>query len=302
MTTKRKKSKAIARSGVNYVRMVVEKYNHIFHQIDLDNDLGNDAYVEFIESEEATGSVIATQIKSGRSYFRHHPGHAVVQSDRNHFEYWHSHSLPIAMIVYNPDSGSAAWLDITDFLIHNPERIENGPYTIHIPVSLVFDEHSFASFYGHFVQYRELYRKESYFGQALQDFANTENAESCFDGLFSLFSFHRNRFATWYYLISCFRNFSGHPMLRDLIGVLCHIPGHPDIYWHRRNIIERSTQTEVRKLLASHLGRDDVILLLSQIDENGIARGTIGQAIHAIVHALDRRDAILEAIAFDPSP
>jgi hypothetical protein len=301
MTTRRKKSKAIARTGANYVRMVVEKYNHIFHEIDLDNDLGNDAYVEFIESEEATGSVIATQIKAGRSYFRHDPDHAIVQSDRNHFEYWHSHSLPIAMIVYDPDSGSAAWLDITELLMHNPKRIESGPYTIHIPASRVFDENSFASFYSHFVQYRELYRVEGYFGRALQDFANTENPESCFDGLFSLFSFHRNRVATWYYLISCFRNFCGHPMLRDLIGVLCHVPGHPDIFWHRRNIIESATQAKARKLLGSHFGRDDVVLLLSQIDEDGIARGTIGQAIHAIVDAVHGRDAILDAIAFDPS-
>jgi hypothetical protein len=90
-------------------------------------------------------------------------------------------------------------------------------------------------------------------------------------------------------------------MLRDLIGVLCHVPGHPDIFWHRRNIIESTTQAKAREILGSHFGRDDVVLLLSQIDENGIARGTIGQAIHAIVDALDRREAILDAIAFDPS-
>ena len=301
MTTRRKKSKAIARSGVNYVRTVVEKCNCIFHEIELDNDLGNDAYVEFIESEEATGSLIATQIKSGRSYFQDDPDHAVVQSDRDHFEYWYSHSLPIAMIAYDPDRGSAAWLDITEFLMHNSEKIERGPYTIRLPISRVFDQDSFPSFYNHFAAYRDLYTQEGYFGRALRDFAEIENIESCFDGLFSLFSFHRNRVATWYYLISCFQNFSGHPMLRDLIGVLCHVPGHPDIFWHRRNIIESTTQAKARKLLALHFGRGDVVLLLSQIDENGIARGTIGQAIHAIVDAIDKRDDILEAIAFDPS-
>jgi hypothetical protein len=36
------------------------------------------------------------------------------------------------------------------------------------------------------------------------------------------------------------------------------------------------------------------------MDENGIARGTIGQAIHAIIHILKGRDRILELVAFDP--
>jgi hypothetical protein len=166
--------------------------------------------------------------------------------------------------------------------------------------SRTFDEKSFASFYSHFSIYRDLYKQESYFGRALRDFADLENVEACVDGLFSLFSFHRNRVATWYYIISCFRNFAGHPILRDLIGVLCHVPGHPDIFWHRRNIIESATAGKARSLLASHFVRDDVVLLLSQIDENGIGRGTICQAIHAIVHEIEKRDDILESIAFDP--
>jgi Domain of unknown function (DUF4365) len=189
MTTKRKKSKSIARSGVNYVRMVVEECNCIFHEIDLDNDVGNDAYVEFIESEEATGSLIAAQIKSGQSYFRDDQGHAVVQSDRNHFEYWHSHSLPVAMIAYDPVSGSAAWFDITEFLMHYPEVIERGPYTIRVPVSQRLDEDSFPVFYNHFAAYRDLYRQEAFFGRALGAFAKPRMQSLALTAFFRCFHF-----------------------------------------------------------------------------------------------------------------
>ena len=300
MTTKRKKSKATARSGINYVRAVVEKCNCIFHEIDLDNDIGNDAHVEFIENEGATGCLIATQIKSGPSYFPEGPEYAVIHSDRDHFEYWNSHSLPIAVIAYNPVSNRAVWFDLTRFLVDHPEVIEGGPYTIRIPLSREFNKETFGLFYQHFAVYRDLYKHESYFGRALRDFADLDNFEACSDGLFSLFSYHRNRVATWYYIISCFKNFAGHPILRNLIIVLCHVPGHPDIFWHKKNIIEVDTERQARNMLTSYFGRDDVVLLLSQIDENGVARGTIGQAIHAIIHTLRERDRMLELVAFDP--
>ncbi len=68
MTTKRQQSRATARAGVNYVRDVVEGHNCIFQEIDVENDIGNDAYIELIEREEATGICVAVQIKSGPSY------------------------------------------------------------------------------------------------------------------------------------------------------------------------------------------------------------------------------------------
>ena len=133
MTTRRKIISATAKSGVNYVRAIVESHNCIFHNIDLDNDIGNDAHLEFIENEEATGCLIATQIKSGRSYFRNRANYATVQSDRDHFEYWNSHSLQISMIVYDPVNQCAFWCDIAEFLRNHPERITDGPYTIRVP-------------------------------------------------------------------------------------------------------------------------------------------------------------------------
>jgi hypothetical protein len=41
----------------------------IFQKIDQENDVGIDALVELVKSERPTGNFIATQIKSGNSYF-----------------------------------------------------------------------------------------------------------------------------------------------------------------------------------------------------------------------------------------
>lgn len=89
MTTRRKLSQATAREGINFVRALVESQNSTFQEVELHNDLGNDAYVEFVVEESATGCCVALQIKSGASYRTASGGYAF-QADRSHFEYWAS--------------------------------------------------------------------------------------------------------------------------------------------------------------------------------------------------------------------
>ncbi|MFI7837893.1 DUF4365 domain-containing protein [Pseudomonas asiatica] len=89
MTTKRKRSQSTSRDGINFVRSLVERQKSTCQEIDLHNDLGNDAYLEFIVAENATGCCVALQIKSGTSY-RNSYGNYFFQANRDHFEYWAS--------------------------------------------------------------------------------------------------------------------------------------------------------------------------------------------------------------------
>src|SRR5437870_1454265 len=101
MTTKHKRSKSISRTGIKFTRDIVEERGSKFQEIALENDMGNDAYIEFIQDEEATGCCIFVQIKSGDSYVKA-DGNYVLKADKDHFEYWSSHLLPVAAIVYSP--------------------------------------------------------------------------------------------------------------------------------------------------------------------------------------------------------
>jgi hypothetical protein len=299
MPTKRKKTKAISREGVNYVRSIVEKQNSIFQEIDLDNDVGNDAYIEFILSESATGCCIATQIKSGASFYTQDQDRYTLKSDRAHFEYWQSHILPVAGIVYNPKKEEAVWCDITEYLSRNPEQIKNGPYCIHISSDCVFNSESFPKFRDHFLKYREIFKLTENFGLALECFANLQEVEVCLNGIRSLFSFHRQRPESWYYLISCFRNFHNHPLAKTLAIALCHIPGHSDIYWHKGNLTDESVRQFALSFIKSYFKREEVIQLLELIDDLGISRGSIGQCVHAVIDIIQSRNNILSSIAFD---
>lgn len=301
MTTKRKQSKAMSRAGVSYVRAVVERHNSTFQEIDLDNDLGNDAYIEFIEREAATGCCVVVQIKAGTSYVTRDGRHYLLKGDRDHFEYWESHNLPVGAIVYDPTTGVAGWCDVTEFLRAHPERVQVGPYTIPIPVEHAFDDHSFDRFRMHFLRYRERYKGDDNLGQSLAKFADIDRPEACQDGVYALFSFHRQNLSSWTYLISCFRYFRGHPLRRRLALILSLLPGHPDVFWHRDNVIEEPTRRAALSLLKKRFGCEEVAVLLETVDEAGIERGTLGQAIHALIDVIPDSQRMLEDLAFDPS-
>jgi hypothetical protein len=63
------RTNSTAKVGVGYIQSIVDHHNCIFQEIDTKNDLGVDAIIEIIKEEEPVSKFVATQIKSGKSYF-----------------------------------------------------------------------------------------------------------------------------------------------------------------------------------------------------------------------------------------
>jgi len=66
MTTTRKRSQATSQEGGNFVRTLVEHRNCTFQEIDLQNDLGNDAYRENQGGEGAQGATVHGSAEGAR--------------------------------------------------------------------------------------------------------------------------------------------------------------------------------------------------------------------------------------------
>lgn len=67
-------------------------------------DFGIDAIVEIRRGGVATGKLLALQIKSGASYFRHKvPGGYLFRGKLRHLDYWTNHSLPAYLVLHNPE-------------------------------------------------------------------------------------------------------------------------------------------------------------------------------------------------------
>ncbi|UBH05290.1 hypothetical protein K8P10_000801 [Leucobacter sp. Psy1] len=97
------------------------------------DDYGIDAQFEVVESNAATGRLLAAQIKSGPSYFRNsRPEGWWFSLDRDDLGYWLEHALPVIVVIYDPDSEAAYWQAVNDRTVVTGSR---GGKKILIPQS-----------------------------------------------------------------------------------------------------------------------------------------------------------------------
>lgn len=109
------------RKGIAAVQnIVVGDLEWIFREQPTD-DFGIDAQIEIVENEVATGRLIATQIKSGPSYFKKVTTEGWwFNLDRDDLEYWLEHALPVVVILCDPATGVAHWEVVT------PDKVVTG--------------------------------------------------------------------------------------------------------------------------------------------------------------------------------
>ncbi len=255
MTTKRKLTKKTEHLGIIKTKEIINDANCIFNEIDTGNDIGIDAYIEIIEMEEATGCCIATQIKSGDSNLTSHDKDFIIKADKDHFEYWNSHSLPIAGIGYIPKLKKLVWCDITKYLKDNPEIITQGPYNIHISLHDELTIKNFDTFKSHFINFYSISPNEKNFIKSQNTLINheKESNESIISSMKLLFYFHRNNKATWYFLINLFKDTTHTILIYNILYCIRHLVNHGDIFWHQWNIINTETTDYGKYLIHKNL-------------------------------------------------
>jgi len=75
-------------------------------------DVGIDGQIELVgEHGEATGRVVAVQIKSGESYLRGTEDHWVFHPDVKHRFYWERFPVPVLLMLHSPDRKETYWVD-----------------------------------------------------------------------------------------------------------------------------------------------------------------------------------------------
>ena len=129
--------------GLNAVeRIFLEDFQWFFRSQPV-ADWGIDAHVEVVENNVPTGKLIALQIKSGPSYFRRSGDDYVFYGERRHYDYWTGHSLPVFLILHNPDNGLTLWQKIEPHLITHGD---DGPWSVRIPPTNVLSSRSKRNF------------------------------------------------------------------------------------------------------------------------------------------------------------
>ncbi|MBF4577147.1 DUF4365 domain-containing protein [Frondihabitans sp. VKM Ac-2883] len=130
------------RKGIAAVQgKTVRDLDWIFREQPTD-DYGIDAQIEIVADDEATGRLLAAQIKSGPSYFRkpHADGDGWwFQLDRDDLTYWLDHALPVVVVLYDPSTDQAYWQVVTKRTVTTGKR---GGKKILVPQSQTLDAKS----------------------------------------------------------------------------------------------------------------------------------------------------------------
>lgn len=75
-------------------------------------DVGIDGQIELVNDDgEATGAIVAVQIKSGRSYFIDGGAFWKYYPSEKHRLYWEHHALPVLLMLHDPDDDVVYWVD-----------------------------------------------------------------------------------------------------------------------------------------------------------------------------------------------
>ncbi|MEH2565224.1 DUF4365 domain-containing protein [Bradyrhizobium sp. AZCC 2289] len=109
-----------------------ETFRWLFREIGKD-DLGIDGLVEVIgDDRKARGRIFAVQIKCGHSFFSEERLDGFVyRGSMEHLNYWVEYSLPVVLIICNPDTRVCYWVEISPGVI---ERHTKG-WSVVVPKS-----------------------------------------------------------------------------------------------------------------------------------------------------------------------
>lgn len=125
-----------SRLGVQAVGLIFEQLGWAFREQPT-SDYGIDAQAEKRDSKgEGMGKLIGLQIKSGASWFKKRGDDYVYYGEDRHKDYWLNHSLPVFIVIHDPDTGLTLWQKVERHLV---EEQSEGRWSITIPSKNTLD-------------------------------------------------------------------------------------------------------------------------------------------------------------------
>lgn len=267
---KLRKNRKTERAAVNAVRTFFEANNCVFQEVDIGNDYGKDAYVDYAVDSNVTGICFAVQIKGGASY-KSSKGY-IIPLDAAHAKVWAQSTIPIIGIVYDPIDKMLRWCNISKFLekeeLKIPSKILINKSSVLTPTSLRFE--LITSLYK--------FSKRNNNHPLLGILSKAEHIQM--SSLYDCFALGRSDPRILIALRYLLMALEGEALLLA-IRLLSHVTPHPDIWWSADNWI----MADVKKEVQSHLSWDinEILYLLSAIPWELWERGNTGEDLYMIL-------------------
>lgn len=111
------------RAGVYRVAQLLSLKGIIFRETS-NTDVGIDGQIEWLsKSGQATGQILAVQIKSGISFFRNKEkeDYWKFYPNKKHLKYWEAFPIPVVILLHHPETDNVYYQDIR-FYLRNPNN------------------------------------------------------------------------------------------------------------------------------------------------------------------------------------
>jgi len=127
------------RIGVHKFALTILQDFNWFEREQPISDYGIDFQIEIVDDDLPTGMLYAVQLKSGRSYFNELTEDAIVfRGKKRHLSYWTDYSLPVILVLYNPEEDNLYWT-----FVNQENTIETDKaWKIEIPKSNILTKKS----------------------------------------------------------------------------------------------------------------------------------------------------------------
>lgn len=270
MSDRSTRSRRVERRAVNDSQTFFEDHDLIFQEIDLRNDIGKDAILDLARSGADAGLSVALQIKGGKKYKRR-TGHAIPLDHRLRYV-WSNSSLPVFVIVRDVDDGNLYWGNISHMLAATP--IEARTMALLPDVSLTPNG---------LAEFLESARFECS-SRRIDPLLNLTSPDSSLvqSALFDCLGPGR-RDPRYLRLVRFSISAIGdEKAFWAAVDLLAHATPHPDIFWHKENMIEPDIAKEIRR--SYRWSPAEISMLLARMPEDEVwGRGTVAQSLYMLL-------------------
>lgn len=259
-----------SRDGVNAARSFFEHHGCRFQEIDQQQDIGKDAYVDLADKAGITPLCVALQIKAGASYRTEKGAYAVPVGD--HAELWRRSTVPVFGIVHDPDDKQLRWVDLTAYLRAHPEQHGGS-----VPVvgRHTLDEMTLRGSFSSAVR--------AYGAHGTTDLVLNLLSLDPFQTIAVYDAWALSRSEPKYLLL--LRRFImdlAPEALRRTIWLLSHVGSHPNIFWTKDNWIK--PEAEGVLLPSFRWSPEELAIMLRAVDHSDYGHGTLGECLDVLLY------------------
>lgn len=128
-----------------------------------------------------------------------------------------------------------------------------------------------------------------------------DTPDTCYEGLKSLCSNHRDKQSTWRYIISNFAHIKEESIRRNILGLLSNYTNNPHVLWHSDNMQyypKKEVQDNISQLMTRYFRVKELKLVLPYM-KDGINRGSFSFLVFLVIDLVKDLHILLKEISFE---